>query len=203
MPPKPAVEKSPHYEEIIDLLLQNKSTRDISKYLKDEYGEEIGHNAINNYRRNHLKLDERVEVEANRILADQQDTVEQEDKEAIVEEGIKKKAYAKATVELSTQSVASELAEVMIGVFSVAKNFHSDYNVMKEKAKDPDSNITEKDVAQMSQHASKIGMEYSKSQDTNFEVNVNNLSAGFDTGKIRGILDAKRRRRESDRGRNK
>lgn len=38
MPPKPKVEVSPHYDEIIDLLLDGKSSREVSAYLKKEYG---------------------------------------------------------------------------------------------------------------------------------------------------------------------
>ena len=84
MPPKPKVEVSPHYDEIIDLLLDGKSSREVSAYLKKEYGEVIGHNAISNYKRNHMKLEEKVEAEANRLLAKK--TAE------VVDDSVKKKA---------------------------------------------------------------------------------------------------------------
>ena len=37
MPPKTKIEKSSHYKEIVDLLLQGKSSRDVSNYLKKQY----------------------------------------------------------------------------------------------------------------------------------------------------------------------
>ena len=46
MPPKTKIEKSSHYKEIVDLLLQGKSSRDVSNYLKKQYGEDIGYTAI-------------------------------------------------------------------------------------------------------------------------------------------------------------
>lgn len=49
MPPKSKVEKSPHFNEILDMIKQGLSSRDISDYLKNEYGEKIAHGTINNY----------------------------------------------------------------------------------------------------------------------------------------------------------
>ncbi|MBF4469469.1 MAG: hypothetical protein ISP01_08715, partial [Methanobrevibacter arboriphilus] len=49
MPPKPLVERSDHYDEIMDMIKEGLSSRTISNYLKDEYNEIISHTAINNY----------------------------------------------------------------------------------------------------------------------------------------------------------
>ena len=56
MPPKSAVEKSEHRNEIDDLLLDGCSPRFVSTYLKNEYNESISHTAINNYKKKHLNV---------------------------------------------------------------------------------------------------------------------------------------------------
>ena len=49
MPPKSKVEKSPHFNEILDMIEKSISPRHISDYLKNEYNESISHTAINNF----------------------------------------------------------------------------------------------------------------------------------------------------------
>ena len=56
MPPRSAVEKSEHRDEIDDLLLGGKSPRFVSSFLKNEYNESISHTAINNYKKKHLNV---------------------------------------------------------------------------------------------------------------------------------------------------
>ena len=56
MPPKSAVERSEHRDEIDDLLLDGRSPRFVSSYLKNEYNESISHTAINNYKKKHLDV---------------------------------------------------------------------------------------------------------------------------------------------------
>lgn len=48
---KSKVEKSPHYNEILDMIKESISPRDISNYLKNEYNETISHTSINNFRK--------------------------------------------------------------------------------------------------------------------------------------------------------
>lgn len=196
MPPKSKVEKSPHYNEIVERLLSGESGRSVSKYLMDTYNEDIGYGAINSFKRNHLRIEERVEAEANKLLAQQQPTTPDsaEVLDDMVEEPIHETAKSQLRAEQSTQFVVKEFAEVIIGMVSVAKNYPSDYERMKQEADNPNSPVTWKDVAQMSQSATKTTADYSKSQDTNVEVNVNNLSTGFNMDKVRSILDAKRKR---------
>lgn len=49
MPPKSKVEKSPHFNEILDMIKEGFSSYKISAHLKNEYNESISHTAINNY----------------------------------------------------------------------------------------------------------------------------------------------------------
>ncbi len=49
MPPKSKVEKSAHFNEILDMIEKSISPRHISDYLKNEYNESISHTAVNNF----------------------------------------------------------------------------------------------------------------------------------------------------------
>lgn len=53
--PKPAVMTSPFRKEIEEMLIEGKSSRTISKWLKEQ-GEIIGYTAINNYKNNHFDV---------------------------------------------------------------------------------------------------------------------------------------------------
>ena len=53
---KSKVETSPHYNEIVELLVAGYSARYVSNYLDDEYNEKISHVALNNYKKNNLNV---------------------------------------------------------------------------------------------------------------------------------------------------
>ena len=183
MPRKSKVESSPHFEEIVELLLQGESGRSISNYLKDEYDEDIGFNAINVYRRKHIRMEERVEAELNRRAE------EKEKDDALTHRAVQKQADIKESVEQSSNSVASTIADNMSKVAKVAANFVDDYDKAKRDAGNPDiKNVTYKDVANLSLQANKLYNEYFKQDETNFEINLNE---GFEE-----LEDALKRSRE-------
>lgn len=210
MPPKTKVETSPHFEEIVNLLLQGKSGRKISAYLKNEYNEDIGFNAINNYRKKHIKLEDIVIQEVDNRLQEKEKAKNQEKEKAenqkkYVEEVSEKKAIEQVdTAERITQAktnVVNKTADQVQGLLEVAENFPEDYKLLKIKAADPDSKVTQKDVANMSMNANKLYLDFIKKQDNNIEVNIENntdLSKAFDENKMRNILDAKRGRNRRD-----
>lgn len=53
---KSKVETSPHYNEIVDLLVAGYSGRYVSDYLSNQYNEKISHVALNNYKKNNLNV---------------------------------------------------------------------------------------------------------------------------------------------------
>lgn len=181
---KNKVLSSPHFNEIHARLCEGESARSVSKWLKETYGEKISHAALNRYNNDYIKMEDKVEVEANKILATK-----------ISEPFIQNEVAKKVEAEVETRTVATETAELLIGLTRVAKNYPEDYEQMKLAVNDPDSKVTEKDVAQMSQQANKIVLDYNKNQDSTVEVNLeNNFSRDFNEEKIRKILDAKRNR---------
>ena len=66
MPPRSAVERSEHRDEIDDLLLDGNSPRFVSSYLKNEYNESISHTAINNYKKKHLNIVKEAAIDYTR-----------------------------------------------------------------------------------------------------------------------------------------
>ena len=93
MPPKSKVEKSPHYKEIVDLLLQGQSSRTVSDYLKNTYNEDIGYGAINSFRNKHLDIE--AEVKTRELTRSIQKRAEIEgDVEVAKEEAIHKLSQA-------------------------------------------------------------------------------------------------------------
>lgn len=56
MAKKSKIETSPHFNEIVDLLLAGYSGRYVSDYLKNEYDEIISYKALNNYKKNKLNV---------------------------------------------------------------------------------------------------------------------------------------------------
>ena len=74
------VETSPHFNEIVDLLVAGYSTRYVSDYLSNEYGEKISHVALNNYKKE--KLNVKAAVRQKVIEKQKEKTIEkQADKE--------------------------------------------------------------------------------------------------------------------------
>ena len=53
---KSKVETSPHYNEIVDLLVAGYSSRYVSDYLENEYNEKITHTTLNKYKKNNLNV---------------------------------------------------------------------------------------------------------------------------------------------------
>lgn len=53
---KSKVETSPHYNEIVELLVAGHSGRYVSNYLENEYDEKISYVALNNYKKNNLNV---------------------------------------------------------------------------------------------------------------------------------------------------
>lgn len=55
MPPKSSIKQSPFRKEIEEMILEGKSSRKISKWLK-EHDEDISHNTINRYRKKDFNI---------------------------------------------------------------------------------------------------------------------------------------------------
>ena len=181
---KNKVESSPHYNEIVKRLSEGESGRKLSKYLKDTYDEDISFAALNRYKSKYIKMENRVEAELNKRAKNKK----RENVKAQTESEVQRQADSKEEAEETINSVAETIATNMEGVAKVAAQFPDKFEQACRDAKDPDSNVTSKDVARLSLDANKLYNEYFKQDETNFEINLNE---GFEE-----LEDALKRSRE-------
>ena len=143
--------------------------------MKNEYDEIIGYSAIYNYQKKNINIEEQTIEEVNRRAT---------------EKVVKEKVDTQEQIFETTNYVISQGAENLEGILDVAKNFPRDYKEVRAAISDPDSKVSEKDVAELSYKANKLYLDFIKKQDTNVEVNVNNvdLSEFFDDEEDSEIL---------------
>ena len=193
---KSKVEKSPHFEEIVTRLSNGESARSVSKWLKNEYNEDISHAALARYNKNCISMEDKVEAELNRRAKEKKKKIQEEKEKVQKEQKIQQEADKIEAVEETVNSVAETIATNMEGVASVAAQFPSKFEQACDDAKNPGSNVTTKDVARLALDANKLYNDYFKQDAPNVEVNVDsyNLSNEFNTDKMRDILNAKQNR---------
>lgn len=199
MPPQSKVAQSIHYNEIMDKIREGWSSRKISRWLKDEYDEDIGHGAISSYRKNHIEAEALEIVDINLKKKNHENDTNEDEK--VKENHIKERANAIHDGEITSHGIAEATANQLQGLLNVSEDYIDAVKKMEAEADDPDSKTSWKDVASEKRNAKKIYLDYMKTQDTNIEVNVDNhitdLSKVIKTDKIRERLDAKRKRRKS------
>lgn len=177
------VESSPHFKEIVDLMVIGKSGRSISQYLKEKYDEDIGFNAINVYRRNHIHMEDRVEAELNKRAEKKKKKAQKKKKQPpknmddsikdTVQEQVNEQADIKESVDDTISSVTQTIADNMEGVAKVAAELPLIFERVKKDAENQESKTEWKDVANLSIQANKIYNDYFKHEENNIEININ------------------------------
>ena len=89
---KSKVETSPHYNEIVELLVAGYSARYVSNYLENEYNEKISHVALNNYKKNNLNVKAAVK---KKIIE------KEKEKKQIVSKKVESELQAQETFEIA------------------------------------------------------------------------------------------------------
>lgn len=185
MPPRSAVERSEHRDEIDDLLLEGKSPRFVSAWLKDSYNEHISHTAINNYRKNKLNVTE----DAAKVYH------ERREKEKKADETSNKKKQRKV------RKVVSDLERLDL---IIKDSFETDINIERLEH---DPLVDQVQVEKLKIQKRKQGIDainaktnILKNDDTNIEVNVhNNFDDLFSEEDILRFLDESEFIEESDK----
>lgn len=176
---KNKVEESPHFNEIVKRLSEGESGRKVSAWLENTYNEKISFAALNRYKSKNIRMEDRVEAELNKRAKKKKKKPKKNKKvQAQTEKEVQRQADEKETAEETINSVAETIAINMEGVASVAAQFPERFEEACKDAKDPDSNVTSKDVARLSLDANKLYNEYFK-QDEPVEVNINNELIGL------------------------
>lgn len=174
MPPKSKVLQSPNYNQILDWIDDGKSSRWISRELKNQFGESIGHVAINNFRKKNI-TDEAIEIVDTQLKKEAAEKAKQEAavKERKKQEVIQSTANREINETLQVQGLAEATARQYRGVLNVAENFENDYYAMKE-AEPYDDNITKKDIVDISFKAMKLVHTINSKNDTSLEDSITN-----------------------------
>lgn len=185
MPPRSKVEKSPHYKEIVDLLLSGQSGRTVSKYLMDTYNEDIGYGSINTFKRNHLDIEAEVKT---RELTKQKQQQLREKQEEQKQEAILERAEIESDVAVAKEEAITKLAQAL----HVIEFFINTYGEEVVITMMNDAEVKSDSKLNLLLKAIKYYLDFYK--DDKPEVNINNqtLTTSFNKDKIRSILDAKR-----------
>ena len=200
------IESSDHFDEIVERLSRNETGKYVSKWLEDTYNEKISPRTLNRYKSTKIKMETRVEAELNRRaqkkkekqkkreaekrkaekakskkLDDATDSVVQDkaDELEVIQEEHQKREDLKESAEENIRTVSETIADNMQGVAKVAAEFPSRFEEAKRDARDPDSNVTSKDVARLALDANKLYIDYFKDTGPDVEVNVNNEVIGL------------------------
>ena len=173
---KSKVEKSPHFDEIVARLSKGESARSVSKWLKNQYDEDISHAALARYNKNHIAMEDRVEAELNRRAEEkkklQEKKLQEEKEDAQKEKKVQEEADKIETATETVNIVAETIATNMEGVAKVAAQFPDKFEQACEDVEDPDSNVTSKDVARLALDANKLYNDYFKNDETTVNVDI-------------------------------
>ena len=176
MPPKSKVSQSPNYNQILDWIDDGKSSRWISRELKNQFDESIGHVAISNFRKKNI-ANEALEIVDTQLKKESKEKeLEEKDKESKKQEVIKNKAKQveqQHQGDIKVQGLAEATAKQYRGVLNVAKNFEEDYYAMKKALHNEESKINERDVVEVSFKAVKLIHDISK-DDASVEDSITN-----------------------------
>lgn len=191
MPPKSKIESSPHFNEIVDLLLAGQTTRFVSDYLLNEYNEKISHVALSKYKKNKLN----IKAAAKKKLYEKE-------KEKLIKQNAKKTATKEAKAELSIEAATSYLTRNYERVEQFIEST-ADIDIiqaLKDYKKSPD--YDESKYLDFIIKLQKIKLDHMKYEtdlleDNTLNVNVNNEEDLFDEAEIMRILNEESELQES------
>lgn len=195
---KSKIEASPHFNEIVDLLLSGFSGRYVSDYLDDHYDESISHVSLNKYKKNNLNVKAGVR---KKIMEREKQRKKKEKQEQSAK--LTKSQRDKITSEIAEQEINKQESYNDVVDFNV-KNFDKIQNLVElsdkidlldalEDYKNSNDFDPEKYI-ELIIKIKKLGLDANKQimdmfDDNELNVNVNNLSDLFDEDEMRGIIE--------------
>lgn len=191
---KSKIEASPHFNEIVDLLLSGFSGRYVSDYLDTQYDESISHVSLNKYKKNNLN----VKAGVRKKIMERKKQKKQEQSAKLT-----KSQRDKVTNEIAEQEINKQESYNNVVDFNV-KNFDKIQNLVElsdridllgalQDYKYSNDFDSEKYV-ELIIKIKKLGLDANKQimgmfDDNELNVNVNNLSDLFDEDEMRGIIE--------------
>ena len=166
------VDSSPHYLEILQMMLNKVSGRDIEQYLWDNYQEKISYSTLNKFKRDNADIATLI-----RQVELQQKTIE-DGKVAIVEDKIERDNQAQEMI-IKEINKGINVLNFIRGGLEIADQqdlFETFFN---------DETIPLKEKIQVAIQLAKLDLDWLKSDDTNIDVNIdNNLNSFVDDSEV-------------------
>lgn len=163
---KTKVEKSPHYKEIVELLLQGQSSRTVSNYLMKTYNEDIGYCAINSFRNKHLDISS--EVRTRELTKQKQERAELESDVENAKEGA-----------INKLTQALHVLEFFFGTYGE----ESIINLMKDTEVKSDSKVN------LLLRAIKYYLDFYKDDKPEYNINTQSFHELMNTDLLRELTD--------------
>ena len=104
---------STHYNEIVDMLLDGYSPRDVSNHLKNEYSESISYRSIHNFKKENLNIKEKVNTEYNKRKKEKEKE-EKRKKEKEIKKNLEK--VSKEAIEEKVETIEKVEAKVKTAI---------------------------------------------------------------------------------------
>lgn len=195
---KNKIEASPHFNEIVNLLLSGFSGRYVSDYLDDHYDESISHVSLNKYKKNNLNV--KAGVRKKIMEREKQKKIKEKQEQSAK---LTKSQRDKVTSEIAEQEINKQESYNDVVDFNV-KNFDKIQNLVELSDKIDLSDALEtyknsKDFdpekyIELIIKIKKLGLDANKQimdmfDDNELNVNVHNLSDLFDEDEMRGIIE--------------
>ena len=166
------VDSSPHYLEILQMMLNKVSGRDIEQYLWDNYQEKISYSTLNKFKSDNADIAALI-----RQVELQQKTIE-DGKVAIVEDKIERDNQAQEMI-IKEINKGINVLNFIRGGLEIADQqdlFETFFN---------DETIPLKEKIQVAIQLAKLDLDWLKSDDTNIDVNIdNNLNSFVDDSEV-------------------
>ena len=163
------IEESPHYLEILKLMIAEKSGRWISQYLQDKYDEYISYSTINYFKRNNTNIASLIQqLESQQIISD--GVIDDFNKsgeiiEVVDNQIVKANETDKLLINKINRGVnVINLVRDGIEIFEDADIFHDFFE---------SNDVSLKDKMDMGLKLIKLDLDWQKSSDTNININNN------------------------------
>lgn len=199
---KSKVEASPHYNEIVDLLVAGYSGRYVSDYLLTEYNEKISHASLNKYRKNNLNV--KAAVKQKIIEKEKTKRREQSQKKSAkaAEKGIEQEAekqfQAQESFEIAADYRFKDIKK-LDDLISQAESINLDLDEQPYDPENHDPYKEQKNKLKLKELGLKaIKLKYELIDDDETTVNIVNENNDFDDDLIEELINETHSKPEKD-----
>lgn len=199
---KSKVEASPHYNEIVDLLVAGYSGRYVSDYLLTEYNEKISHASLNKYRKNNLNVKAAVKQKIIEKEKTKRREKSQKKSAKAAEKGIEQEAekqfQAQESFEIAADYRFKDIKK-LDDLISQAESINLDLDEQPYDPENHDPYKEQKNKLKLKELGLKaIKLKYELIDDDETTVNIVNENNDFDDDLIEELINETHSKPETD-----